>query len=190
MSRHGFQQSFLPPTQLIHGGSSREGRRKIARPIDPKRPMHVSLKATSACGHLSLLHTSNAKRVQGKVSALATRYRIRVYQYANSGNHLHVLISGKTRRSIQNFMKALASQIAQLVTGARKGKAFGKFWDSTFFSRVVSWGRDFTGVRFYVLKNELEAEGWTEHDRVRRTALTRGEKRARPEFPKAFASKL
>jgi REP element-mobilizing transposase RayT len=166
MSRRQPQLSFLPTLQLNHGGTTRAGKRKIARPIDPKRPIHVTLKSSQARGELSLLHPKNAKRIAAETTRLAIRYGIRLYQYANAGNHLHVLISGKTRRSIQDFMKALSSRISQAVTGARKGNAFGKFWDATFFSRVVNWGRDFTGMRFYVLKNQLEAEGWAEHDRT------------------------
>jgi REP element-mobilizing transposase RayT len=185
MSRRKNQLSFLPDIKLIHGGTTRAGQRKIARPIDPKRPMHVVLKSTRARAELSLLHPRNAKRVQAETIRLGNYYGVRVYQYANAGNHLHVLISGKTRKTIQNFMKALSARLALLVTGARKGKAFGKFWDSTFFSRVVNWGRDFTGMRFYVLKNELEAEGWVEHDRTPRKRLSKG-RRARPEFSRVF----
>jgi hypothetical protein len=187
MPRRKPQLSFLPPIQLNHGGTTREGKRKIARPLDPKRPIHVSLKSTQARGELSLLHPKNSKRIQNESTRLATRYGIRIYQYANAGNHLHFLISGKTRPAIQRFMKTLSSRIAQLVTGAKKGKAFGRFWDSTFFSRVVSWGRDFTGMRFYILKNELEAEGWAEHDRTsRRKPPPGGGVRTQPEFPQNF----
>jgi REP element-mobilizing transposase RayT len=166
MSRRKPQLSFLPPLQLNHGGTTRAGLRKIARPIDPKRAMHVTLKSAKAKGPLSLLRPQHSKRIEQKLRELARRYDIRVYQFANSGNHFHILLKGRTRRSIQSFMKALGSQIAQLVTRAKKGSAFGKFWDATFFSRVVNWGRDFVEMRFYILKNELEAEGWTEHDRT------------------------
>jgi REP element-mobilizing transposase RayT len=193
MSSRKTQLCFLPSVQLNHGGTTRAGKRKIARPIDPKRPMHVSLKSTQARGALSLLHPKNSKRIKTETTRLASHYEIRIYQFANSGNHFHLLLSGRTRKAIQSFMKALSSRIAQLVTGARKGSAFGRFWDSTFFSRVVNWGRDFTGMRFYVLKNQLEAEGWAEHDRSPRKKQSSngkrapgGEPRARSAFPSSF----
>jgi REP element-mobilizing transposase RayT len=192
VSRRKTQLSFLPPIQLVHGSTTRAGKRKIARPIDPKRPMHVTLKSSQARAELSLLHSRHAKRIQEVLRILASRYGIRIYQYANGGTHLHLLFSGKTRKSIQNFMKALSARIAQLVTHAKKGRAFGRFWDATFFSRVVNWVRDFTGVRFYVLKNELEAEGWAVYDRAPRRKLPPGGKppsvgrRARAMYPKHF----
>ncbi len=159
-------ESFEP--RVRHGGEVRKGRRKLERPIDPKRPMHITFRSTKAKGRLSFhgrSHGPNGLSVDTLVRALAKRYRIRVYQYANSGNHLHLLARGSKRKDIQDFLRAVGSKVAQLVTGARKGKAFGKFWDALAFTRVVAWGRDFTEVRYYVLKNQLEAEGIIDHDR-------------------------
>jgi REP element-mobilizing transposase RayT len=162
-------QSYLGETfkpRLEHGGSLNSGRRKLERPIDPKRPLHLVVGSSKAKGSLSFLHPSHCRKVDGKVRALARRFGICIYQFANSGNHLHLLIQGKTRKSIQDFIRALGCRIAQLVTGAGKGKPFGKFWDALAYTRVVEWGRAFREAKYYVLKNFLEAEGLLDHVRL------------------------
>jgi hypothetical protein len=46
------------------------------------------------------------------------------------------------------------------VTGARKGHPLkGKFWDGLAWSRIVSWGRDYLGMRLYLEQNRDEASG-------------------------------
>jgi REP element-mobilizing transposase RayT len=152
-----FNDAFRP--RLEHGGDLRKKRRKLARPIDPKRAMHVTFRSEKAQGELSLLHSKNAKRVNQEVRKIAARNGIRVYEYANSGNHLHLLIRGKRRIDIQNFLRAIGSRVSQIVTGSTKGYAFGRFWDGLAYTRIVQWGRDFKNAVNYVLQNFFEAEG-------------------------------
>jgi hypothetical protein len=139
---------------------------------------------------LSMLRPERAKHIQRQLQSIAKRFHVRVYQYANSGNHLHLLLRGKTREGLQNFFRVSGSQIAQLVTGARKGQPFGKFWDSLVFTRLVTPGRDFNTARWYVLLNELEAEGIVDHERTRNRARIRAHSRRgpAPPFPAEFAS--
>ena len=83
---------------------------------------------------------------------------IKIHNFANVGNHLHLVASFKLRRQMQKFLKVVASLIARLMTGARKGKPFGKFWDSVAFSRVINGLRDLKGVMNYVTANQIEAK--------------------------------
>ena len=156
--------AFRPRT--AHGGAIRTGRRKLSRPIDPKRAMHTVFRSSLAKGELSFLHPRRVRLVDQVVRDAAAYYGIRLYQYANSGTHLHLLFKGSSRKAIQDFLRAVGSRVAQLVTGARKGQAFGRFWDSLAYSRVVEWGCAFVGVRFFVLRNQLEAEGIAEYERL------------------------
>ena len=99
------------------------------------------------------------------------RYGIRVYEFANAGNHLHILVRAKCRVALQNFLRVFAGLLARRMTGARKARPIGRFWDMLAYSRVMSWGRDFFGVRAYVLQNELEALRLVPyHDRKQRKA--------------------
>jgi REP element-mobilizing transposase RayT len=89
----------------------------------------------------------------------ARRARVRVYEYANAGNHLHLLLRAKHRADLQAFLRSFAGVAARLVTGARRGRPTGRFWDMLAYSRIVHWGRQFRRVRDYILQNELEALG-------------------------------
>ena len=94
--------------------------------------------------------------VQKILRRFALRYGIRVYEFANAGNHLHLLVRAKCRLALQNFLRVFAGLVARRVTGANKSKPVGGFWDMLAYSRVMSWGRDFFGVRAYLVQNELE----------------------------------
>jgi hypothetical protein len=93
------------------------------------------------------------------MKTLARRTSVRVYDYANAGTHLHLLVRAKHRSGFQAFLRSFAGVAARLVTGARRGQPIGRFWDDLAYSRVLSWGREFIRVREYVVQNELEALG-------------------------------
>jgi hypothetical protein len=125
--------------------------------MDPRRPLHLVLRSSRAKGSWSLhVHERKARLLTHR---LAARFHVRVYRLANSGNHLHLLVKAPTREASQNYLRALAGMLARAVTGARKGRPVGKFWDHLAFSRVVAWGRDFLRTRGYLVINELEAVG-------------------------------
>jgi hypothetical protein len=90
---------------------------------------------------------------------LARRYDLRVYEFANSGTHLHLLLRAKRRPLFQAFLRAFGGVAARIATGARRGHPTGGFWDDLAFTRIVHWGRDFASVRGYVIQNELEGSG-------------------------------
>jgi Transposase IS200 like len=105
---------------------------------------------------------------------MASRFGIRVYEYANASTHIHMLVRAKCRLALHGFLRAFAGLAARIVTGAGKGRPVGKFWDWLAYSRVVAWGRDFLGVRGYVLKNELETVGLLPYERKCRRPTRRG----------------
>jgi REP element-mobilizing transposase RayT len=158
---HSRQLSFLPKTELSHGGDTREGRRKIRRPFDPKRAMHITLRSQRARGEWSMLKQQNKNRVIQILDEASRKYDVRVHRFANVGNHLHLLISARSRKEFQGFLRVLAGQIAFVITGAKKGTPAkgGKFWDKLAYSRVVAGGRDFVNVSRYVSKNIWESLG-------------------------------
>ena len=145
---------------MEHGGDIRKGRRKVVRPFDRKRPLHVVMKSTRARGPLSLLAGRNKRAVESFVNETAKRAGIRIYRFTNVGNHLHLLLKAPSRPQFQRFLRILAGRIAFHVTGAKKGNAQGKFWDQTAYSRLLTWGRQYDEVHSYLLKNALEAIGF------------------------------
>lgn len=145
------------PNPTRHGGGSRAGKRKTARPIVTRTPMHLVMRSTRARGAWSFLR--HRKSLVAITRECAARYGIKVLGYENVGNHLHLLVQARDRVGMQVFLKVLPQRIMFLVTGARKGQPRGKFFDEIVFSRVVQWGPDFWGMLRYLGKNRVESFG-------------------------------
>lgn len=153
---------FKKPT-LEHGGSIGRGKRKVQRPFDRKRPVHLVFRSSQAKGMRSFLHRRNKGAIQGLVADLSGRYEVKIYKYENVGNHLHLLAKFPSRRELKAFLRVFAQRVMFQVTGARKGRPQGRFFDAIAYSKVVSWGREFTALKSYLWKNALESLG---HGRV------------------------
>lgn len=170
------KDSYLPgfnkAAGASHGGELSRGKRKTFRPIDPKQALHVVLRSSKARGSLSMLHPKHCNHIETFVRETAKRWGVRVYRFANVGNHIHLLIQVPTREAWKRFSKELSGGIAQIVTGAKKGMGLLRnadhsipesakrgFWDHLVFTRIVSFGRDFQGMARYLIKNLFEAAG-------------------------------
>jgi REP element-mobilizing transposase RayT len=159
--------------RTAHGGAVRRGRRKLERPVSTRRPMHVVLSSERARGAWSLRR--HERTVRDALRKMAHRFGVLVYDFANVGSHLHLLVRVRRRDAFQAFLRAFAGIVARRVTGARRGRPSGRFFSGLAWSRVVAWGRDYLGVRHYVFRNQI---GGTLGARVRR-ALEEGPPRAR-----------
>ncbi len=106
-----------------------------------------------------MLRPAYRDRIAQLVERVANKYGIRVYRFANFGNHAHLLVQARARPEFQGFLRELSGRIATLVTGAVKGRPDG-FWDGLAWSRLVSWGRDWKALHRYLIANLFEAEGW------------------------------
>jgi REP element-mobilizing transposase RayT len=165
------KESFLPgfnqrSASISHGGDLRQEKRKIRRPFDPKEALHVVLRSSVAKGEQSMLHPKNSRAIHDFSHRLAERWGVRVYRYANVGNHLHFLVKAPSRAVWRRrFIRELAGGIPVLVTGAKKGLALSRnksgrgFWDGLVFTRIVHFGRDFENLARYIIKNLFEASG-------------------------------
>jgi REP element-mobilizing transposase RayT len=171
-----FPRGLLAPTATEHGGSVRPGRRKIARPFSARRPMHVVLRSTLARGRWSLRRPETEELLRKVMRTLAHRNDVRVYEFANAGNHVHMVVRAKQRPHFQAFLRAFAGIAARLVTGARRGRPVGKFWDDLAYSRLLRWGREFDRARAYVIRNEFEARGLLPYEPRRKGSPTRHER--------------
>jgi REP element-mobilizing transposase RayT len=128
--------------------------------MDPKRPLHVTLRATQARGARSMLNRRFKARIFILVHESAKKYGVKVYRFTNVGNHLHLLVLTPSRQAFQSFLRVIAGGISFLVTGTRKGRRLTRrFWDKLAYSRVISWGSEFRRARTYLAKNLLESLG-------------------------------
>lgn len=157
-----------------HGGDLSVRRRKSKRILSVRNPFHVTLRSDFAKGKRSLLkHKNLISKVLHKSSK---RFGVNIYQRAICGNHIHLLVQGTNRISLQNFFRVVAGHIAQKILerhpileserlktsdagNAPLLKYQRKFWNALLYSRLVAWGRDFTNVVNYIERNVLEALG-------------------------------
>jgi REP element-mobilizing transposase RayT len=139
-----------------HGGDVRRGQRKLERPVSTRRPMHVVLKSHRAAGPWSLRR--HDRTVREVLRRMARRFEIRIYDFANVGSHLHLVLRARSREAFQGFLRSFAGIVARRVMGAERGRRTGRFFDGLAWTRVISWGRDYWGLRHYVFRNQIEGE--------------------------------
>ena len=137
-----------------HGGAVLHGRRKRERPVSTRRAMHVVLTSERARGAWSLRR--HERTVRDALRQMARRFDVRVYDFANVGSHVHLLVRVRRREAFHGFLRSFAGIVARRVTGARCGQPRGRFFTGLAWSRVVAWGRDDLGVRHYVFRNQIE----------------------------------
>src|SRR5262245_27136517 len=169
--------------RTVHGGDLRRGRRKLEHPVSTRRPMHVVLTSHRARGPWSL--RKHDRTVRDVLRRMARRFDVRIYDFANVGSHLHLVLRARRREAFQGFLRSFAGIVARRAPGARRVRPSGSFFDGLAWSRVVSWGRDYWGLRNYVFRNQVEGA----HGSRIRQAWERGPIRAadlgRPTAPRS-----
>jgi hypothetical protein len=144
-------------SRTIHGGASSKGHRKEERPFSSKRWLHLILKSEKAKGKLSLKAAKNQVWIKRHIDEMARRFGVKIGDYANVGTHLHIKTRGVSRKQYQRFLKATTGRIAAHVTGARKGKKFGRFWQGLAYTRVLTSGLEELGLKGYFEANRVES---------------------------------
>lgn len=144
--------------RTTHGGSATHGRRKEFRPLSTKKTIHLVLKSDKAKGKYSFLTLKNKPLVESIIADKAKRFGVRVAEIANVGNHLHIRIRVKSREGFQKFLKSITCLIARKVTGARKGKKFGRFWQGLAFTRVLTSAFEELQLRGYIEANRVQTQ--------------------------------
>lgn len=132
---------------LVHGGELR--RKKIRRPLDTKRPIHLVLKARH-----SILR-KHEKFIKENFYKWGQKYNLKIYGLSVVHNHVHAAVRFRFRRDYLAFIRALTGAIAK-----KLGKGLWKFLP---FTRVISWGRDLKILAAYIWQNEFEARGLVQY---------------------------
>jgi REP element-mobilizing transposase RayT len=149
----------LQPNRIKHGGSTAKGLRKLSRPLTKNKPVHLVLKSSAAKGQYSFLTANNRVFVESTLRNRAHQFGVTLRSFENMGNHIHAVVKFKCRNDFQNFLRTMTALIARFVTGARRGKPFGrKFWDELAFTRIINGYRDFLSIENYLNKNAIERE--------------------------------
>lgn len=144
------RQGFERPGTSFGGALLKNSHAKTKRPLDSKLPVHLVLRATES----KLRLPKNFQIVGEVVNRVCKKHGVRIYRFANVGNHLHLLIKIRSRPSWAAFIRELTGRIAQ--------KTHTK-WTQRPFTRVVSgWRKAFKAAKDYVTFNVWEAEGFIE----------------------------
>lgn len=131
--------------------------------------MHLVLRSSRATGPQSFALKRHRKAIAGLVLGQAAQWGVKIDQFANVGNHLHLLVRLSNRRTYKPFICAVTGGIAAIVT--RGEKLAGKFWDYRPFSRIVFGQRGYLTIRDYISVNQFEGGGVS---RSLATLLVRG----------------
>jgi REP element-mobilizing transposase RayT len=166
---------FISKRQLFFGGSLlKKSHAKMARPLHTKLPVHLVFRSSQARGERSLRTLANARKIRAILKQEASRFGIRVLDFSNNFNHLHLLVQSSNRRMTLNFMRSFAGKVAMAVSGARKGASLNEnFWDQRPFSRVVVGYRGLSIARDYLALNQMEALGIFTRSRVSKAMRVR-----------------
>jgi REP element-mobilizing transposase RayT len=109
-------------------------------------------------GKLSFLHAPNKIATQKILNEKARKFGISIADQANVGNHIHLKIRITSRVSFQKFLKSITALIARKITGARRGKPFGRFWQGLAYTRVLKSYTEELNLKGYFHANRSEAE--------------------------------
>ena len=90
------QISFLKASKKIFGGSLVKGNPRTARPLSTKHPIHLVMRSTKATGEKSFLRKAHASKIEAVITKHANINGVKVYRYANAGNHLHLVVNLQT----------------------------------------------------------------------------------------------
>jgi len=158
MRQLGF--SFQNDYKKEFGGSILQGKRKSARPLSTRKPIHLILK----CSGKSVFNPSNRK-LENLVRNQANKYGIKIYEIAFNWSHVHLLIKLPSRDAYVAFIRTVTSLIVSFVSKAQgivsKSKSLDlkSIFDLRPYTKILSWGKQFQRVVEYVELNTLEALG-------------------------------
>lgn len=98
--------------------------------------------------------------VNSIVGQVAKKHGVRIYSYANVGNHLHILIRVGRVSAWRRFIRELAGRIALAVKLKGIGEKGQNYWLYRPHTRIVGgWRNAFQIAKDYVYLNICEAEG-------------------------------
>ena len=140
------QLNFFAKSDKQSGGSLGIGKRKVARVLGTRTPIHFVLKSQKSI-NLYL----QRPLLQKLLYRYAQRFGIKIYKESVQRDHWHFCIKMTNRHLYRGFIRALTGTIARQL-----GKGL---WSQLPFSRIVTWGRDFLNVTDYILLNQCEVAG-------------------------------
>ncbi len=155
--------------QFVYGGSLNY--RKVERPFDSKKLVHVVLKARLG---KAIWFTRSEKSIAQLLKQAAFRYNLKVKSFSIQKDHIHLLVYPKSflsplkaRKNFQNFLRFFSAEMGRKykrimrILGLHQTR---NLWVSRPVTRLVSWGKkSLKAILKYIQKNTLEALGFIEY---------------------------
>lgn len=146
-------------TSFFGGTLLKKSHAKKARPLSCKLPMHLILRSSQAKGGWNFLRPHNVQIIRKILKAQSRNFKITVLKQKNAGTYLQLVIKGKSKKNILDFIRTISALTARYIQRVHKGSAAKKgFWDQRPFTRIVE-GYGFRVALSYIVQNELEALG-------------------------------
>ncbi len=139
-----------------YGGARAKGFRKLERPLSTKKWIHLVLKSDKAVGSLSFLNLKNKATVENLIKSKAKKFGVLIAELVNVGNHFHLKVKITSRESFGQYLRSVTSLIARTVTGAKRGKRFGRFWQGLAYTRILKTALEELRLRVYFNANRIE----------------------------------
>ncbi len=179
-AKHKSKQLFLDSNLRAQrmnsfGGSLlKRGHARTARPLSSKDFIHIVLKSDIA--QKTDVTDLRMSKKQAQIAAIIFKniqnFGVRIRKLAIASNHIHLLISYKSRRKYFDWIRRITGLIARLMLKKERGLASKNrtdqnsslkkldFWSQRPFTRIVKWGNDYKIVLNYIQRNILEALGF------------------------------
>jgi REP element-mobilizing transposase RayT len=147
------QMAFANDYKKEFGGSLLTGKRKTARPIAVKTPMHLILKTTK----LSPFNPTNYK-LEKIIKQFALRYKITIYDYSLNWSHIHITMKLPSRAAYFAFIKTVTAALINYLSKAL-GKDLRGLFDLRPFTKIITCKKQFENAIHYMELNQQEALG-------------------------------
>jgi hypothetical protein len=126
---------FFKKQGLKFGGDLLAGKRKTARPLSTKKPLHLVLKSTG-----SSFFSPGNRQIENIFRDHAKKYGIQIYEISFNWSHVHLILKLPTQGSYKAFIRTVTSAIVAFLS-MKSGKDLRGMFDLRPFTRI------FTAVR-------------------------------------------
>lgn len=140
------QQSLFADKILNEFGGSllKKGKRKSARPLNIKAPIHLVLKAED-----SIQMFRHDKLIRGQINRLCFKFGIKVYSIAVHEDHVHCVIKLSSRRFYRAWIRSLTGILTRRINGLK--------WRLRPYTKIMKWGKQFKNALAYLKFSNDEA---------------------------------
>jgi REP element-mobilizing transposase RayT len=186
--------SFPGKERLEHGGDLQLGKRKVERPLVPKKWIHLTLKRESLFSLAHQVRDENETKpspqprrlalfapgeqaVENILYTHAHKFGIEIGRIAMNWNHVHIYFKIPSRKAYNAFIRTVTAALTRFFS-RKLGFKIKNLFDLRPYTRILKTWKEFTRLQNYFDENDQEARGMLlEKEKAQRT---RKKKKRRP----------